>query len=123
MMMKMIFGAIGGMNLAGETKVLGGNLPGATLSTTKSHMTARSRTPDCSGGKPATNHLSYGAAYMPVYSNGNCWFQKHLLYLCRISAAIRGVTVMTDLISSRGIPNYNFSRVGFGSTQYILCKN
>jgi hypothetical protein len=27
MMMKMIFGAIGGMNLAGETEVLGGNLP------------------------------------------------------------------------------------------------
>jgi hypothetical protein len=25
--MKMIFGAIGGMNLAGETEVLGGNLP------------------------------------------------------------------------------------------------
>jgi hypothetical protein len=27
MMMKMFFGAIGGMNLAGETEVLGGNLP------------------------------------------------------------------------------------------------
>jgi hypothetical protein len=27
MMMMMIFGAIGGMNLAGETEVLGGNLP------------------------------------------------------------------------------------------------
>jgi hypothetical protein len=27
MMMKMIYGAIGGMNLAGETEVLGGNLP------------------------------------------------------------------------------------------------
>jgi hypothetical protein len=57
MMMMMIFGAIGGMNLAGETEVLGGN-----LSTTKSHMT-RSRTPDRSGGNPATNRLSYGAAH------------------------------------------------------------
>jgi hypothetical protein len=27
MMIKMIFGAIGEMNLAGETEVLGGNLP------------------------------------------------------------------------------------------------
>jgi hypothetical protein len=27
MMMMMIFGAIGGMNLAGETEVLAGNLP------------------------------------------------------------------------------------------------
>jgi hypothetical protein len=34
----------------------------ATLATTKSHMTTRSRTPDRSGGKPATNRLSYGAA-------------------------------------------------------------
>jgi hypothetical protein len=24
----------------------------------------RSRTPDCSGGKPATNHLSYGMAFL-----------------------------------------------------------
>jgi hypothetical protein len=36
--------------------------PATTLSTTKSHMTTRSRTPDRSGGKPATNRLSYGAA-------------------------------------------------------------
>jgi hypothetical protein len=35
---------------------------GATLSTTKSHMTTRSRSPDHSGGKPETNRLSYGAA-------------------------------------------------------------
>jgi hypothetical protein len=35
--------------------------PGATLSITKSHMMTRSRTPDRSGGKPATNRLSYGA--------------------------------------------------------------
>jgi hypothetical protein len=34
------------------------------LSTTKFHMTTRSRTPDRSGGKPATNRLSYGAAYL-----------------------------------------------------------
>jgi hypothetical protein len=50
------------MNLARETEVLGGNLPGATLSTIKSHMTTRSRTPDRSSGKPATNRLNYGAA-------------------------------------------------------------
>jgi hypothetical protein len=41
---------------------------GATLSTTKSHMTTRSRTPDRSGGKPATNRLSYGAALLTVSS-------------------------------------------------------
>jgi hypothetical protein len=36
------------MNLAGETEE---TCPGATLSTTKSHMTTRSRTPDRSGWK------------------------------------------------------------------------
>jgi hypothetical protein len=65
MMMKMIFGAIRGMNLAGEAEVLEETCPGATLSTTKSHMTTRSRNPDRSGGKPATNRLSYGAAFSP----------------------------------------------------------
>jgi hypothetical protein len=47
----------------GEPKYSEKTCPGATLSTTKSLMTTRSRTPDRSGGKPATNRLSYGAAY------------------------------------------------------------
>jgi hypothetical protein len=38
------------------------------LSTTKSHMTTRSQTPDRSGGKPAINRLSYGAALEPSNS-------------------------------------------------------
>jgi hypothetical protein len=41
--------------------------PGATLSTTKSHIKTRSPTPDRSGGKPATNRLSYGAAMKDPY--------------------------------------------------------
>jgi hypothetical protein len=56
------FGAIGGMNLQGKLKYSEETCPGATLSTTKSHMMTRSQTPDRSGGKPATNRLSYGAA-------------------------------------------------------------
>jgi hypothetical protein len=54
------------MNLAGETKYSEETCPGATLSTTKSHMT-RSRTPDRSGGKPAPNRLSYGEALTTIY--------------------------------------------------------
>jgi hypothetical protein len=56
------FGAIGGMNLAGKPKYSEETCPGALLSTTKSHMTTRSRTPDRSGEKPATNRLSYDTA-------------------------------------------------------------
>jgi hypothetical protein len=46
----------------GKPKYSEKTCPGATLSTTKSHVTTRSRTPDRSSGKPATNRLSYGAA-------------------------------------------------------------
>jgi hypothetical protein len=68
MMMKMIFGAIGGMNLAGETEVLGGNLPQRHFVHHKiPHDQVRFRTPDRSGGKPATNRLSYGAATYAYY--------------------------------------------------------
>jgi hypothetical protein len=65
MMMKMIFWSNwwSERRLQGKPKYSEETCPGATLSTTKSHMTTRSRTPDRSGGKPATNRLSYGAAY------------------------------------------------------------
>jgi hypothetical protein len=46
--------------LAGETEVLGENLPSATLSTTNPTRPD----PGCRGGKPVTNHLSYGAAFV-----------------------------------------------------------
>jgi hypothetical protein len=48
--------------LAGETKVLGENLPQTTLSTTNLTWLDPGLNPGRRGGKPATNRLSYGAA-------------------------------------------------------------
>jgi hypothetical protein len=51
--------------IAGETEELGENLPQRHfVSPQIPHDQVRFRTPDRSGGKPATNRLSYGAAYV-----------------------------------------------------------
>jgi hypothetical protein len=49
--------------LAGETEVLQENLPDATLSTKNPTSPDPGSNPDCRGGKPVTNHLSYGMAW------------------------------------------------------------
>jgi hypothetical protein len=50
-------------NWQGKPKYSEKTYPSATLSTTKSHMTDPVSNPDRSSGKPATNRLSYGAAF------------------------------------------------------------
>jgi hypothetical protein len=50
--------------IAGETEILGENLPQRHFVPPQiPHDQVQFRTPDRSGGKPATNRLSYGAAF------------------------------------------------------------
>jgi hypothetical protein len=54
--------------LAGKTEVLGENLPqGHFRPSQNPTWPDPGLNPDRRGGKPATNRLSYGAAYMAIY--------------------------------------------------------
>jgi hypothetical protein len=53
--------------LAGETEVLGENLPQCHFVYHKSHMTWLGSNRGHRGGKPATNRLSYGTALSVIY--------------------------------------------------------
>jgi hypothetical protein len=55
-------GEFGGMNWQGKPKYSEKSCPGATLSTTNPTWPDPDSNPGRSGGKPATNRLSYGAA-------------------------------------------------------------
>jgi hypothetical protein len=59
----MIFGAIGGMKIGrGNRSTRRKPAPAPPCPPQIPHDQTRARTPDRSGGKPATNRLSYGAA-------------------------------------------------------------
>jgi hypothetical protein len=62
--------------IAGETEVLGENLPQRHFVPPQIlHDQVRFRTPDRSGGKPATNRLSYGEASLLLINIGHNFYQ------------------------------------------------
>jgi hypothetical protein len=56
-------------SMAGETKVLGENLPRRHFLHHKSHLPGMGLNPARRGGKPATNRFSYGAAIQELRLN------------------------------------------------------
>jgi hypothetical protein len=61
--------------LAGETEVLGENLPQYLFVHHKPHMHCPDANLGRSGGKPATNRLSYGTASLEISTSN---FKLHL---------------------------------------------
>jgi hypothetical protein len=68
--MRMIFGATGGIKFGrGNRSTRRIPTPAPLCPPQNPIWQTRSRTPDRSSGKPATNRLSYGAAHLSIYSS------------------------------------------------------
>jgi hypothetical protein len=83
--------------IAGETEVLGENLPQRHfLPPQIPHDQVRFRTPDRSGGKPATNRLSYGAAFVNVLtcSSNELWGIVLLSFVSKIVSVDTSVMIL-----------------------------
>jgi hypothetical protein len=65
---------------AGETEVLGENLPSATLFTTNPTWIDPGANPGLRGERPATNRLSHGTAFIFTSSDQNFIWISHFSY-------------------------------------------
>jgi hypothetical protein len=69
------------MIFAGETKVLGENLPSATLSTTNPTWID----PGLRGERPATNRLSHGTALKIITTGRNFFLELQIIKVFEIT--------------------------------------
>jgi hypothetical protein len=88
-------GEIGGM-IGKGTEVLGETCPNAALSTTNPTCCPDAN-PDRRVGKPATNRLSYGTAY--IFPLSSIYFRRYLVrYTCKQSVTNRGACCRPTLM-------------------------
>jgi hypothetical protein len=84
--------------LAGETEVLGVNLPQRHIFQRKYHMTCPGSSPDRRGGQSATYRLSYGVAAWPFTFRPRVLFVKFLTENGNIEPLCTGSRVINVII-------------------------
>jgi hypothetical protein len=88
--------------IAGETEVLGENLPQLHFVPPQIlHDQVRFRTPDRSGGKPATNRLSYGAA-----NPGYLLFHLDVVVWQNIWHTVSGINISQESIANTVVQSW-----------------
>jgi hypothetical protein len=100
--------------LSGETEVLGETLPQCHFVHLKPHMTYLGSHLGCSGGKPATNRLSYGTASGWLYVE----YIKLKVY---IEKSTKGVARNAFLVFVKSAADFIWGSLGSGKRSSSQC--